>query len=386
MEPACVRREAMESSLLMGLFGLMVAVVVGLGAFALAKIAAVNASTVDIATNWLPSISSLRDIEYQSSRYRAGEGRHILTNEQADKEAVERDVARRSDNIAKLRKVYEPLISSREERQAYDGFIQHWEAFLKVHQTVFGLSREKRVGEAGALFGSDIVKTYNVVEGDLQKLVDINTTGAETATQNAAANYQSARLMTAVLIAIGVAIALGAMIFVYVGIARPLLALVPGMTRLGEGDFSAVLPGLGRKDEIGAMAAAVERFKIKAKERADAEAAAQAEQDRIAADRRKVDMQRLADEFEAAVGEIVESVPSASTELEASATTLTRTADSTQNLSTKVAAAAEEASTNVQSVSAATEELGILDRRDRASGAGVEPHLRRSGYPGTEDR
>jgi methyl-accepting chemotaxis protein len=75
------------------------------------------------------------------------------------------------------------------------------------------------------------------------------------------------------------------------------------------------------------------------------------------ATRRKLDMHRLAGEFEAAVGEIVDTVSSASTELEASASTLAATAERSQDLTTVVAAASEEASTNVQSVASATEEL-----------------------------
>src|SRR4029078_999796 len=62
-------------------------------------------------------------------------------------------------------------------------------------------------------------------------------------------------------------------------------------------------------------------------------------------------------DFEAMIGEIVEIVSQASTELEASAGTLTATAERWEELATTVAAASEEASTNVQSVASATEEL-----------------------------
>ena len=72
---------------------------------------------------------------------------------------------------------------------------------------------------------------------------------------------------------------------------------------------------------------------------------------------RRSDMLKLADGFEAAVGEIIEVVSSASTELEASASSLTATAERSQHMATTVAAASEEAATNVQSVAAATEEL-----------------------------
>ncbi len=68
-------------------------------------------------------------------------------------------------------------------------------------------------------------------------------------------------------------------------------------------------------------------------------------------------MYKLADQFENAVGEIIETVSSSSTELEAAANTLTRTAEHTQELSTMVAAASEEASANVQSVASASEEM-----------------------------
>jgi methyl-accepting chemotaxis protein len=131
------------------------------------------------------------------------------------------------------------------------------------------------------------------------------------------------------------------------------------MLELAEGNFDVVLPGLGRKDEIGGIAGAVERFKVKAAEKAQAEAEAKMNQDRLAAEQRKAEMHLLADNFEAAVGEIVQAVSSASTELEASATTLTTTAGRAQDLATRVAASSEQASANVQSVASASEELSV---------------------------
>jgi methyl-accepting chemotaxis protein len=141
------------------------------------------------------------------------------------------------------------------------------------------------------------------------------------------------------------------------GIIGPLLGLTSGMKELAGGNFGVVLPGLDRKDEVGDMAQAVETFKVKAEEKARDEAEAKVQQDLSAAKQRKADMIKLADDFEGAVGEIVETVSSASTELEASASTLTSTAERAQELTTMVAAASEEASTNVQSVASATEEL-----------------------------
>ena len=149
----------------------------------------------------------------------------------------------------------------------------------------------------------------------------------------------------------------GSSIFSYLTIARPMRALSVSMEELAGGNFAVVLPGLGRKDELGAVAGAVEKFKVVSERKSREEAEAKIKQDQIAAQQRKADMIRLADSFEAAVGEIVETVSSASTELEASAGTLTATAERAQQVTTMVAAASEEATTNVQSVASATEEL-----------------------------
>ena len=140
------------------------------------------------------------------------------------------------------------------------------------------------------------------------------------------------------------------------GMSQPIARLKAVMEILARNDFSADVSGKERRDEIGEMARSVEVFKANGLE-VERLKAEQQVTERQAAERRKAEMMKLADGFEAAVGEIVETVSSASTELEASAKTLTMTADRSQELATAVAAASEEASTNVQSVSSATEEL-----------------------------
>ncbi|MGL9620118.1 methyl-accepting chemotaxis protein [Bradyrhizobium sp. U531] len=140
-------------------------------------------------------------------------------------------------------------------------------------------------------------------------------------------------------------------------IVRPLSALTGAMDELASGNFAVVLPGLGREDEVGDMAHAVETFKVKAEEKAHEVADAKIRQDKIAAEQRRDDMHRLAGQFETAVGEIVDAVSSASTELEASAGAMNATAAQAQKLAVVVADGSQEASANVQSVASAAEQL-----------------------------
>jgi methyl-accepting chemotaxis protein len=141
------------------------------------------------------------------------------------------------------------------------------------------------------------------------------------------------------------------------GISRPMTAMCSAMRELAAGKFDVVLPGLGRRDELGEMASAVEEFKVQAVAKAEREAATQEAQSKASSATRRAELIRFADEFESAVGSIVSNVSASAVQLETAASTLTRTAETTQSLSSQVAGASEEASSNMQSVATATEEL-----------------------------
>jgi len=155
------------------------------------------------------------------------------------------------------------------------------------------------------------------------------------------------------------------------GISQPMIAMCKAMRELASGNFDVVLPGLGRKDELGEMAGAVEEFKMQAIAKAERDAAAQDAQNKASSAARRAELIRFADDFETAVGVIVSNVSASAVQLESAAGTLTRTAETTQSLSSQVAGASEEASSNMQSVAAATEELSTsvdeIGRRVRES-------------------
>ncbi|TBW36980.1 methyl-accepting chemotaxis protein [Siculibacillus lacustris] len=139
-------------------------------------------------------------------------------------------------------------------------------------------------------------------------------------------------------------------------ISRPIVDTTATMRRIAGGDTATVVEGVARTDEIGEMAKTLEVFKTSLAEtermRAEQERAkAEAERDRRTA------MHRLADAFEAAVGDIVQSVVSASAQLQGAAQTMSASAEEVSAQSGSVAAASEEASTNVETVASAAEEL-----------------------------
>ncbi len=158
----------------------------------------------------------------------------------------------------------------------------------------------------------------------------------------------------ALAIAFGFAVA--TMILLSRRVVGPLTEIKDSMLRLAEGDTSVESRFVTRRDEIGALAGAMQTFRDNMIE-ADRLRSEQGAMEARAAAERRTAMLELADRFQAAVGGVVETVSRASGELESAATMLSRNAENTQAQSVVVASASEEASANVQSVAGAAEEM-----------------------------
>ena len=226
---------------------------------------------------------------------------------------------------------------------------------------IYGQTRDAVLAAAETgeykISGNDYVAQATTAINSILRLANAVGEAADQEAAKEAAN-SSSKLLIAGLIFLGcIALAFVSFWIAFSRILRPLAALTTAMGELAKGNFSVVLPGLDRKDEMGDMARAVETFKVKAEQKARDEAEAKMQQDQLAAQQRKADMHRLADGFEAAVGAVIQTVSSAATQLEDSATALTKTAEQTHQLSSAVAAASEEATVNVQSVASASEEM-----------------------------
>ncbi|MBV8839978.1 MAG: nitrate- and nitrite sensing domain-containing protein, partial [Alphaproteobacteria bacterium] len=206
-------------------------------------------------------------------------------------------------------------------------------------------------GLSGELQGLDGKTWFTATTARIDKLKLVEDRIATDLKQQTDAIYAEATngLMTlATTMLISLLVCFGCVAGISRSIVRPIARLVGALKELAAGNFDMVLPGLGRRDEIGDLAQAVEGIKSKAIEKARHEAEQEEARAQAAEAERKAAMRRMADDFESAVGSIVETVSSASGELESAARTLTQTAETTQQLSSKVASASTEASSNVE--------------------------------------
>jgi methyl-accepting chemotaxis protein len=330
----------------------------GMGLLAVRNMRAINVSTVDITTNWLPSVRVLGDLRAAVVAYRTVIREHMLAETAEEKQAAEKNLAGVVEDNNRIRHTYESLITSAEERALYSEWVQQWDRYKKGTEEVMALSR-KSVGkiphEAHELNSKTVNKIGMDADAILKKSIELNNAGADKAGKDAADNYGFAFAMLAAMLGVAIVVGIAVGIYLVRDVSRGIASIVAPMQALGGGDLTAQVPHQGEKTEIGSMAESLQVFKqaLIAKKAAD-EAAARDAEAKIERGRRVDDITR---KFESVIGEIVDTVSSASTQLETSASTLTATAERSRELTTAVAAASEEASTNVQSVASATEEL-----------------------------
>ncbi|MDB5567290.1 MAG: Methyl-accepting chemotaxis protein [Tardiphaga sp.] len=325
-----------------------------MGGLAVKQMRDINGSTVEIADSWLPSVRVLGEIRAATITYRAIVRSHLLATNEAGKQAQEVLLAKWIDILEKARKRYEPLITSPEERAFYTASNAAWIEYLDGVKQVLVLSRKNEDNEARTLHAK---ASLAGVKSDeiLQQNIDLNNKGADAAAANAAGSYGAAMKIVLVSLLLAMIVGIGAAILLVRDVSTGIRSIVMPMQALGAGDLTATVPHQGDKTEIGTMADSLQVFKQALIDKKAADEAASIDADEKI--RRGERVNSITRDFESMIGEIVETVSSASTELEASAGTLTATAERSQQLTTMVAAASEEASTNVQSVASATEQM-----------------------------
>jgi methyl-accepting chemotaxis protein len=139
-------------------------------------------------------------------------------------------------------------------------------------------------------------------------------------------------------------------------ITGPVTAMTGVMSKLADGDMEVTIPGTGRRDEIGRMAAAFQVFRVNRIEMDLLRQAQEEDKRRAEADKRTA-LNSMANALERSVGGVIEVLSAASAALQSAAQSLVTTAEKTTHQSTAVASASEEVSASVQTVASATEEL-----------------------------
>jgi len=262
-------------------------------------------------------------------------------------------IAANTATITKTWTAYMATYLTPEESGVAAAFAAKLKDFIdKAVQPGAALLAAGKYDELAALMGGSANALASAAKADLDRLVAIQVKEAKISYDGALSSGVAALVIVAGLLFAGLAYGGWLGLRTIQATLRPLGRLNVAMDNIAHGDLTSRIL-IKRDDEIGTALRNIQA--MQAKLAFDREVQIETER-RITAERR-TEMHNIADNFESVVGEVIDTVSAASTELEQSAGGLTSAAERAQGLTRIVAGASDEATTNVQSVSSATEQM-----------------------------
>jgi methyl-accepting chemotaxis protein len=337
-------------------FASILVVVAAIGFVSNNRLGVVNDHAADVRDNWLPSLGLQGRMLFNLTQMRADESKLLIKSSSVNIADIVNRVQTARDTLNKENSDYAPMIvKGTEDEKDMRQFVESWSAYQETSNRVLDLAQKGDFEDASALLFGDDRKAFESARGALLTDLDFNEQQGKQAANEGEAVYLETRIVIWGALAVSLVLCLVIGTLLIRNVSVPVKRLTGVMVRLADHDLGAEVVGVARRDELGAMAHAVQVFKdnmIKADEVSAAQAREQAAKEARA---RKVDA--LTSAFDASIGEVVQSVSSQAVQMESSAQSLSATAEQATSQSSAVAAASEEASANVQTVASAAEEL-----------------------------
>jgi methyl-accepting chemotaxis protein len=309
-------------------FGVVEVLMVVLAVFAILQLSKVNDSTVDIATNWLPSVKILGEMRLINMTSRRFELKALLQEDKKGEEEAEASFEKQVELRAEKEKLYEPMVNSPEEHKLFDTFRTQWDTQVQAQKQVMELLRDGKRAEAKELSLVTVSKLLEATDDTMRADVDLNDKGAAESTKQAAATYSSSRYW-AISIAIG-AIIIG--LLVASNLARSLAASATSMLTMiqevAANNLTIADMQISSQDEIGQACFALNQMK-----------------------------NNLHGVIQSIAGNAVQ-VAGASEELSSTSQQITANSEETSAQARVVSDATEKVSQNLQTLSTGAEEMG----------------------------
>jgi len=329
-----------------------VLVIAGVGLY---QLIGLRDSMRDIALSRMPRAILIQQINTVTSDYRVAESLHILADTPAELVIADQRLATIEKQLGDLAAKYKILADTEQAKKSFADIVDRWSKYLVSHKTLIELSAAQKNEEATALFVGAHGAAFEDVSGAMDALADRLGKAAETAALQADDEVSDAVIIALSLAGFAGIVALFVILFALRGVSRPLTSMAGAMQSLAQHDYTVTIPGVGRGDEIGRMAGALDIFRTGLLD-ADRLAAEQKQEQELKALRQQK-IEGFIARFDQTTSQALGTMSGAATELQATAQLMSDTAASTNQQSATVAAASEEATVNVQTVASASEEL-----------------------------
>ena len=336
-------------------FATVLAVAAMLGVFAINRLSSVNDDASQISKNYLVASNALGDFVFQATRYRQLQSVALMMTALDDKAAEEKSALATLDSANKAWDTYSKTIDAGTEQDLASKMHGLWTDYVAMNEKLTGLSHAAKNEEAVSLYVGDMRTVYNKFVAILQQDQQYQVDQGNKVTKDLDATYSSSRMLIIFGMALAATFCFLTGWMIVAGVSAPIRAMTNAMNRLAQHDLTTQILGIERKDEVGQMANAVQVFKNSMIE-ADRLKEEQQEAQRVAAARSAL-VDKLTRTFDEKVQGVVQTVASQATQMQASAQSMSATAEESTKQAGAVAAASEESAANVQTVASAAEEL-----------------------------
>ena len=229
------------------------------GGLAIRQLAGVHASTVDLATNALPSVKILGKMDRDIGAFRRWEFQHILETDKIGMDKWEKNMADTINDLNKDFKEYEPMISYPGEKDIYAEIKKNWDSFLIVHNQLLELSQQNKKTETVSLIHGDSTKYLSATLDAIDKDITLNEKGGNDSYKKSISTYDSSRITIVVSIIVAILVGISLVLLVSRMITRSMAEAVLIAKRLSEGDFTVEVEVYSR-DETGQLLSAMKNM------------------------------------------------------------------------------------------------------------------------------
>ncbi|KJC41359.1 methyl-accepting chemotaxis protein [Bradyrhizobium sp. LTSP857] len=334
-------------------FGLVLLVTIGLGSFALVQIAAVDRAANDLGGKAMPALFQSSEMLNAVVNFRREEANRLLSVTPEDGRYREGLMDKYATKAVDIRKTYQP--NAAEEKTAIAQFDSTWPEFQKSTVSVVDALKAGDNAAARKYYVGDNRNQFDALNLTLAKIVELNERAGRQSYDLVNAATDRARLGVIVALVVATCIALAAGMVTVLTTASPIRRLTGVMAQLSGHDLHVTIPDANRRDEIGAMARAVEIFKTGLIE-ADRLAAVQ-KADEAEKARRVGMIDALVSDFDARSSDALSSFGAAASQLDSTAQSMSALAMESTQQTNIAATAAAATTTNVQSVESAAEAM-----------------------------
>ncbi len=246
---------------LMGGFGLVLAVALLQSAISIQLLQSVNSKSTEIARDWLPSVKSLGELNDDLGELRIARLQLTMLEEPSKVDDLSKLMEKLQARSDEHRNAYDKLISGPKQRALFDEFDAQRKAFQALSPRMIKLMRDMKAAETKQIATGEGRLAYEAANVALDKLMALDTAGANAASEEADALYSRARVLMVITLASMIALGLGFGWLISRKLAAGANLAGEHAARIADGDLSHTITS-DSTDEMGRLLAALAKMQV----------------------------------------------------------------------------------------------------------------------------